>query len=130
VAVCDADRTVATPLETIDRVGDRKVEHDRIESLVSEYEITILVVGLPLSLNGEFGSAAKTVLSEVKSLRRHLPIEVVTHDERLSTVTAESSLQRQGVDRRKGRAVVDQLAAAVILQAWIDGDRRDRSTAS
>lgn len=120
VAVCDAARTVATPLETIDRVGDRRREHDEIERLIDEHGIAVLVVGLPLSLDGGVGPTAKAILSEVKALRKRLPIEVVTHDERLSTVTAESSLRAQGVGSRRGRSVVDQLAAAVILQAWID----------
>jgi putative Holliday junction resolvase len=85
--------------------------------------VTTVVVGLPLSLSGEVGPAARKVLTEVKSLRKRLAIEVVTHDERLSTVSAQESLRRQGRKGSKGRAVVDQLAAAVILQSWIDANR-------
>jgi putative Holliday junction resolvase len=65
-------------------------------------------------------------LREVKAIRKRLRgVDVVTHDERLSTVTAESSLRAQGVDSRRGRSVVDQLAAAVILQSWLDGASPD-----
>ena len=123
VAICDAGRTVATPLETIKRVGDRGVEHGRIQQLVTDNAIVAVVVGLPLSLNGDIGPAAKQVLSEVKGLRKRLPVEVVTHDERLSTVHAEGSLRDQGVKGAKRRAVVDQVAAAVILQAWLESAR-------
>ena len=111
---------VATPLETVQRVGDRVVEHGRIEQLVLDNDIVTVVVGLPLSLNGDVGPAAKRVLSEVKGLRKRLTVDVVTHDERLSTVQAEDSLRHQGVKGSRRRTVVDQLAASVILQAWID----------
>ena len=114
---------MATPLETIHRVDDRTVEHGRVQELIDENDVTVVVVGLPLSLDGTLGPAGRTILREVKSLRKRVDAEVVTHDERLSTVTAESSLRAQGVGSRRGRAVVDQLAAAVILQAWLDGGR-------
>ena len=83
----------------------------------------MVVVGLPLSLSGEVGPAARKVLAEVKSLRKRLAVEVVTHDERLSTVDAQGSLRHQGLKGPKGRAVIDQVAAAVILQSWIDSNR-------
>lgn len=85
------------------------------------------MVGLPLSLDGEVGPAAAAVLSEVKSLRRTLggsrSVPVETQDERLTTVTAEDYLAERGIRGRKRREVVDQVAAAVILQTWIDGRR-------
>jgi putative Holliday junction resolvase len=105
------------------RVGDRVVEHGVVADLAAEHGATVVVVGLPLSLTGEVGPAARQVLSEVKGLRKRLPIAVVTHDERLSTRSAEASLRSQGIDRRRGRAMVDSVAATVILQSWIDGQR-------
>jgi len=112
---------VATPLTTVRRVGDRKAEHEAIAALAAEHGVTTVVVGLPLSLDGSDGPAARSVRSELKGLRRRLAgLEVVTHDERLSTVTAHGSLRQGGVDGRRGRQVVDQVAAAVILQSWID----------
>lgn len=111
---------MATPLETIKRVGDRVIEHGHVERLIDEHRVVVVVVGLPLSLTGDVGPAARRVLSEVKGMRKRLPVEVVTQDERLSTVDAEASLRAQGVTARKGRGVVDQVAASVILQAWID----------
>ena len=122
MAVCDDRRSVATPLTTVRRVGDRRAEHEAIAALATEHGVTTVVVGLPLSLDGSDGPAARLVRSELKGLRRRLPgIEIVTHDERLSTVTANAALRRGGVDSRRGRDLVDQLAAAVILQSWIDG---------
>ncbi|MFV0257281.1 MAG: Holliday junction resolvase RuvX [Acidimicrobiales bacterium] len=120
VAVCDDARTIATPLDTVHRVGDRTVEHRAIAELMETNQAVALVVGMPFGLDGGRGPAAKTIASEVKALRRRLGVEVWTHDERLTTVTAERSLREQGRGGRRGRPLVDQLAAAVILQAWID----------
>ncbi|MCL4133734.1 UNVERIFIED_CONTAM: hypothetical protein GTU68_028262, partial [Idotea baltica] len=124
VAICDSDRTLATPYGTVHRVGDRPAEHRLIQEMLTETEADLLVVGLPLSLDGEIGPAAKAVLSEVRGLRRALGIEVVTHDERLTTVTAEDYLAERGIRGQKRREVVDQVAAAVILQSWIDATRQ------
>ncbi len=120
VAVCDGARTVATPLTTVERVGDRVVEHATIGDLLAEHEAELVVVGLPLALDGSVGPAAKSVLTEAKALRKRLGVEVVTHDERLSTVEGERSLRAQGVAGRDRRAMIDQVAATVILQSWID----------
>lgn len=120
MAICDDGRTVATPLETVQRVGDRSVEHGAIGDLVREHGATVVVVGLPIALDGSVGPAARKVLSEAKGLRRRLDVPVVTHDERLSTVEGARSLREQGVKGRDGRQVIDQLAASVILQSWID----------
>ena len=127
VAVCDGNRTVATPLETVTRVGDRVVEHAVIAELVADNDVTAVVVGLPLALDGSVGPAARKVLSEVKRLRTRLGVPVVTHDERLSTVEGERSLRAQGVRGRDRRNVIDQLAASVILQSWIDADLNGRT---
>jgi putative Holliday junction resolvase len=124
VAVCDTDRTVATPYRTVARSGHRPDEHAEIAELLTETGAVMLVVGLPLSLDGTMGPAAKNMLSEVKALRKVLPVPVVTHDERLSTVTAEDHLRASGVTGPRQRDVVDQVAAAVILQAWIDANQR------
>lgn len=126
VAVCDPDRRLATPYGTVHRVGDRTREHRSLAELVAESEAVLVVVGLPLSLDGKTGPAARAVLSEVRALRRTLPVPVQTHDERLTTVTAENRLAQGGVGGRKRRQVVDQVAAAVILQSWIDARSQQR----
>jgi putative Holliday junction resolvase len=79
-----------------------------------------------LSLDGGVGPAARAVLDEVAALRDLSPAPVETYDERLSTVTAERSLAEQGVRGADRRRVVDQVAAAVVLQAWLDRRQADR----
>ena len=128
VAVCDDDRTVATPLTTVKRVGDRPEEHAEIERLVAETGAVMLVVGLPLSLDGSDGPAARAARSEIRALERRLGLPVVGHDERLSTVIGADSLAAGGVRERDRRDVIDQVAASVILQSWIDGRTAGRAT--
>jgi putative Holliday junction resolvase len=120
VAVSDSGGAVATPYEVVTRSGDPARDHRRIAALVDEAGAEVVVVGLPLSLDGTEGPAARAVLAEVDQLRAALPVPVVTWDERLSTVEAERSLRMTGVRKGKRRRVVDQVAATVILQSWLD----------
>jgi putative pre-16S rRNA nuclease len=120
VARSDSAGTVATPATTLERSGSEEQDHRRIADLVAEDEIEVVVVGLPLSLDGSVGPAAEGVLAEVERLRGVLPVPVETYDERLTTVTAERVLREQGLTGRRRRQVVDQVAAAVLLQAWLD----------
>jgi putative Holliday junction resolvase len=125
VAVSDDDRRVATPIEVIARSGDLARDHRAIAALVEEWEATLVVVGLPLGMKGDVGIAARNVLAEVETLRATLPVPVETYDERLTTVTADRSLMEQGMRADARRRVVDKVAAAVLLQSWLDaaGDR-------
>jgi putative holliday junction resolvase len=107
----------------VTRSGDRVRDHRRIAALVDEAGAGVVVVGLPLSLDGSVGPAAAGVLAEVEELRAALGVEVVTWDERLTTVEAERSLRAMGVRKGKRRRVVDQVAATVILQSWLEAGR-------
>jgi putative holliday junction resolvase len=120
VALSDSAGLVATPHDVLTRSNDRARDHGRIAALVDESGAGVVVVGLPLSLDGTVGPAARGVLGEADELRARLPVSVVTWDERLSTVEAQQRLRAAGVKGRKGRRVVDQVAATVILQSWLD----------
>ena len=119
-AVSDADRRVATPIEVVARSGDLARDHRVVADLVAEWEVGLVVVGLPLSLSGDVGPAAQQVLTEVGQLRATLPVPVETYDERLTTVTADRHLTEQRMGAKARRKVVDMVAAAVMLQAWLD----------
>lgn len=125
VAVSDSDGRVATPVGTVARTGDRVAEHRRVAELVAEWEAEVVVVGLPLSLDGSTGPAARAALEEIEQLRAALDVPVLSHDERLTTVTAHDRLREQGVKGRRRTAVVDQTAAAVLLQAWLERPHRE-----
>jgi putative Holliday junction resolvase len=120
VAVCDRAQRLATGARRVDRVRDRGREHRAIAALADEYEAVGVVVGLPLSLSGAIGPAAARALEEVEQLRAVLRVPVEVVDERFSTVTATASLRAAGRSARRQRPVVDETAAAVVLQAWLD----------
>lgn len=120
VAVSDSAGTLATPIEVVARLGDRPREHRIVAALVEEWEAEIVVVGLPYSLDGTLGPMARKCLAEIKVLGDTLDVPVVPYDERLTTVTAERSLMEQNMNAEERRKVVDKVAAAVMLQAWLD----------
>jgi putative Holliday junction resolvase len=81
------------------------------------------VVGLPLSLDGTRGPAARSAETEARQLASVVGVPVEMYDERFTTVTAERGLREVGLDARQRRKVVDKVAAAVMLQAWLDHRR-------
>lgn len=128
VAVTDSSRTVATGVQALIRSGSRERDHAAIAGLVSDYGAVGVVVGVPLSLSGEAGPAARAVLDEVAELSAGLDVEVETVDERLTTVAAAGALRAAGRSGRRQRQVVDQTAAAILLQTWIDRESNLRGT--
>ncbi len=127
VAVSDSGGTVATPLVTLERTtkkGKRRAELDReLAEIVEEWEIEIAVVGMPRSLDGGDGPAAKRAQKQLERLRIALGVPIETYDERFTTVIAEQSLAQLGVRSADQRQMVDQVAAATILQSWLDHRR-------
>lgn len=122
VAISDTDRTVATPIEVID-ARDRPRARREIADLVTEWEADVVVVGLPLSLDGSDGPAARQARLEAERLAEVVGVPVELHDERLTTVTAHQTLKELDMDAAARRRVVDQVAAAVILQSWLEAPR-------
>ena len=124
VAVSDPTGTLASPLEVIERSGDEAGDHRRLGEIVAEYEAEVVVVGLPLSLDGSEGPAAVGYREEAERLDGHLSVPVETYDERFTTVTAERQLRDVGVRGPAQRKVIDKVAAAVLLQTWLDARAR------
>jgi putative holliday junction resolvase len=123
VAVSDRSGTIASPLTVIERGRSLRHDHQRIADLVREEEAELVVVGMPRSLSGADGPAARAAATEIEALASVVGVPVETHDERFTTVTATRALAEGGVRGRARREVVDKVAAAVILQAWLDGRR-------
>lgn len=122
VAISDDRRSVATPLEVIP-ARDRRAADIRVTELVNEWEPTVIVVGLPLQLDGEEGISARRTKKVTRRLSATLSVPIVTYDERLTTVTAHRLLDEQEVPHRNRRDMVDMVAAQVILQGWMDKER-------
>jgi putative Holliday junction resolvase len=131
VAVSDGTGLLASPRGTIERSGDPAADRAAIVAAVEEEHAGRVVVGLPLSLSGRHGTAARAAQAEadeLASILAPLGIAVETFDERLTTVTAARSLSDAGRRGPRQRARIDQAAAAVLLQAWLDRQReRDRA---
>ncbi|MHB0975873.1 MAG: Holliday junction resolvase RuvX [Candidatus Aquicultorales bacterium] len=123
VALSDPDGLIAQPLEIIDRKTSASDGIGRIKELVDEYEADEIVAGLPLTMEGEPGPQAKAVTEYVRELERIVGVPIKLWDERLTTVMVDRTMVSADVKRRKRKKLVDQLAAAVILQGYLDARR-------
>jgi putative Holliday junction resolvase len=117
VAISDELRMLAHPLETIPA---NKEAGKRIADIVQERKIDKVVVGIPRQMSGEIGTAANEALEFAAKLRDLLPCSVETWDERLTTVAANRALRDAGKKTRQTRKFVDQVAAQMILQGYLD----------
>jgi len=117
VAISDELQLLAHPLETI---PTNQQTTSRIAEIVREKGVDHVVAGIPRQMNGQIGSAATEVLEFVEKLRAILPCPVVTWDERLTTVAAHRALRHAGKKMRETRSYVDQVAAQMILQSYLD----------
>jgi len=128
VAVCDPEGRLASPYSTIERSTASQVD-SAVARVVEEVGAARVVVGLPLALSGARGEAAQAAEAEAGRLRAALGVPVETVDERLSTVSASQRLKSAGVSSRKQRrgGRIDQEAAVVILESWLESRRSRRS---
>ncbi|HUS60553.1 MAG TPA: Holliday junction resolvase RuvX [Acidimicrobiales bacterium] len=124
VATSDASGALASPLEVVIRSGDPVLDHAAIRRLAEETGAERIVVGLPLSLDGREGPAAAAMRAEAEQLAVVVDVPVELFDERLTTVSAHRALAQRGLNSHARRNVVDKAAAAVMLQAWLDGRPR------
>lgn len=118
LAISDELGMLAHPLETIS-VKDTDVL-TRIVQVVSEKDVTTIVIGLPKNMDGTAGPATEKVRAFAEQLRGRVTCAVRLWDERLTTVAAQKSLQAAGRNAKQSRSVIDQAAAQLILQGWLD----------
>jgi len=123
VAISDELGITAQGLKTLRR---KSMDEDfkEIAGIIRQFEIEIIVVGLPKNMDGTLGRQAEIVLKWMKVLTDKIPIPVVTWDERLSTVGASKVLLEADLSRRKRKKVIDKVAAVLILQGYLDQSRR------
>lgn len=120
VAVSDRSGTIATPLTVVHRSKSVAADHRAIADLVREEEAVAVVVGLPLNMDGTEGSAARSARNEAERMATVVGVPVHVHDERRTTVEADRVLMEQKMNAQARRRVVDKVAAAVMLQSWLD----------
>jgi putative Holliday junction resolvase len=121
LAVCDAEETMAFPLDVLE--GQTNLVR-RIEQTIESEHIDAVVLGLPLNMDGSQGPQAKQVLAFAEQLKQHTRIPIHLQDERLSSFAAEEKLQEMGLSKAKQRERLDAVAAAEILQAFLDERKR------
>lgn len=124
VAVSDPTGVVAQGLTTIRREEGKEMQ--AVKELLRQYQVERIVVGLPLNANGSFGPQAAKARKWGLQLSEDSGLPVIFWDERLTTVAAERALLEGDVSRKKRKKVIDKLAAAIILQAYLDSLRLDR----
>jgi putative Holliday junction resolvase len=123
IAISDEDASIAFPRETVFARGGWSEAAKRVREALAEDEISLAVVGLPLRLDGTEGESARRARAFGEVLAEVLEVEIVYWDERLTTVAAERSLREMGRRGAKQREVVDQSAATILLQGYLDANK-------
>ncbi|WP_225443146.1 Holliday junction resolvase RuvX [Lolliginicoccus lacisalsi] len=131
IAASDPDGILASPVTTITRKdtdASRSGEIPPILDIIDEYGAVEVIVGLPRTMRGEHGVAARMAVDLAEQLRARTSIPIRMADERLTTVMAQRDLRLSGKRAKQQRALIDQAAAVAILQAWLDERARNRPT--
>jgi putative Holliday junction resolvase len=124
LALSDPTGIIASPYAVIDRRTDDVAQ--RLQRICRDEDVSRIVVGLPVTLDGREGQAAAAARELARLAAEATDLDVILHDERFSTVTAEQALLEGGMRRAERREVRDKVAAAVLLQSYLDGERRER----
>lgn len=131
VAICDELQLTVRPLTTIRRAGQNlKQTLEQIAELAREHEAGALIIGLPLNMNGTLGEAARRVEAFIAELQAHITIPITKIDERLTSYEADQILREMGVSAKERKAKSDEYAAVLILQDYLDGLARRKTSDS
>lgn len=125
IAISDMLGWTAQGIETIQWKGSLKKPVERIKQLVDEYSIRKIVVGFPRNMDGSIGFRGEKTLEFIKMLESHINVEIIKWDERLSTVAANRAMYEMDVKTTRKKKVVDQIAAAYILQGYLDSSKNN-----
>ncbi len=130
VAISDTHQRVSSALGVIARSGDLAADRRALALMVAEEEAVGVVVGLPLSLDGSLGPAARATLDEIDAWAAALgDVPIATVDERYTTVAANQAMRAGGRRGAKARQRVDSVAASLLLQSWLDRRQSDAGAA-
>ncbi len=119
VAVSDPFHMFANGLVTIKRTNVKE-DINKLKNIIEEKEISKIIVGMPYNMDGSVGPSAQRVMSFVDLIKKEIDIEIIYEDERLTTVSAERVLIESKVRREKRKKHIDKIAAAFILQDYLD----------
>ena len=123
LAVCDHGETIVSPLSVVQANSELM---EVISDVIDSQGVEAIVLGLPLNMDGTEGAGAKKIRNYLKELEECVDVPVFLHDERLSSFDAESKLAGVGLTRKKKKKHLDAVAAASILQCFLDGKTADK----
>jgi putative Holliday junction resolvase len=126
IAVSDLTGTIASPLVVLQRSKSPRHDLAELARIAKAEEAEVIVVGLPINMDGSHGPAAKAATLFAARLATVAGVPVELHDERRTTVMADQAMREGGLDGRARRQRVDKVAAAVMLQSWLDTRRARR----
>lgn len=120
IAMTDIMQIMASPFDTIESFSLKK-NAENILKIAKENDVSVIIVGIPINMNGTEGEMAETVREFIEELKLISDIEIITIDERLTTAQAERMLVEEGdISRNKRKGLKDRLAASFILQTYLD----------
>jgi len=119
IAISDESKMIGLPLEMVPAQPFTGFL-ERLRAIIREKEVELIIVGMPRNMNGTYGPAAQRVREFVTVLKEALPMPIQTWDERLTSAQAERALDEAGLTQRNRRGKVDQMAAALLLQNYLD----------
>lgn len=119
LAISDPNQIISKPLKTI-ILSDSQYIYNELEKIISDYEIQKLIIGLPLGMDGKNTQQTSKVEAFKENLQNKISIPVILFDERLSSVSAKKSLISQGIKTGHNKSKIDQTAAAIFLQQYLD----------
>ena len=119
LAISDPNQIISKPLKTI-ILSDSQYIYNELEKIISDYEIQKLIIGLPLGMDGKKTQQTRKVEAFKEDLQNKISIPVILFDERLSSVSAKKSLISQGIKTGHNKSKIDQTAAAIFLQHFLD----------
>lgn len=122
VAVSDLLGITAQGVESIKHTGDKQLIQ-RLSELIKEYQVKKIVIGLPLNMNATTGARVEKTKKFIEKLKNEFNLEVVTIDERLTTVASHRTMTELGVHKNKKKNIVDMMSAVLILQMYLDRNR-------
>ena len=124
ISISDETKTIASTLKTI-RFPDSEYSYliEELKSIISEYNITKIILGFPKNMNNTIGDRAKTTIEFKELLENTFNLDVVLQDERLTTVEATNYMLEADVSRKKRKKKIDSLAANIILQTYLDKEK-------
>lgn len=123
IAVSDLTGTIASPLLVLQRSKSPRHDLAEVARIARQEEAEVIVVGLPINMDGSLGPAAKAATATARQLATLVDVPVELHDERRTTVTADQAMLEAGLNAIERRQRVDKVAAAVMLQSWLDKRR-------